>query len=128
MKHMKPAGTQRDVGLGFDGAQRETQTNIRQRVCYNQHTGKANDGALINKGRGPVKGNTGTLADGSCRPPTSAVPGLPAQGSTRDSINRGAQVRTPGGTRSFEPSGTQNYRGNADAINAGRGPTKGNQC
>jgi hypothetical protein len=56
------------------------------------------------------------------------VPALPAQGSTRDSINRGAQVRTPGGTRKFEPSATQNYSGNPDKINVGRGPTKGNQC
>ena len=38
-----------------------------------------------------------------------------------------AQVRTPGGTRAFEPSATQNYKGNADKMNVGRGPTKGNQ-
>ena len=37
------------------------------------------------------------------------------------------QVRTPGGTRAFDPSQGQNYKGNADKINVGRGPTKGNQ-
>jgi hypothetical protein len=45
-----------------------------------------------------------------------------------DYINGGAQVRTPGGTRKFEPKAGQNYSGNADSINMGRGPTKGNQC
>jgi hypothetical protein len=128
MKTLKPAATQRDTGLGFDGAQQETQKNIRQRECYNHHTGRANTGATINKGRGPTRGNTGSLTDSSCRPPVSAVPSLPAQGSVRDSINRGAQVRNPGGTRAFDPSATQNYRGNSDKINVGRGPTKGNQC
>jgi hypothetical protein len=43
-----------------------------------------------------------------------------------DAINGGAQVRTPGGTRTFDPRAGQNYRGNADEINMGRGPTKGN--
>jgi hypothetical protein len=38
-----------------------------------------------------------------------------------------AQVRNPGGTRAFDPSSGQNYKGNADKINVGRGPTKGNQ-
>lgn len=128
MKSLKPAATQRDQGLGFDGAEIVTQKNIRQRECYNHHTGRANDGALINKGRGPTRGNTGDTAGRTCKPPVSAVPTLPAQGSVRDNINRGAQVRNPGGTRAFEPSGTQNYRGNSDKINVGRGPTKGNQC
>ena len=35
---------------------------------------------------------------------------------------------TPGGTRDFMPKAGQNYKGNADKINCGRGPTKGNQC
>jgi hypothetical protein len=46
------------------------------------------------------------------------VPKLPAQGSVRDSINRGDQVRTPGGTRDWMPSKTQNYKGNPDKIRA----------
>ena len=37
------------------------------------------------------------------------------------------QVRTPGGTRSWDPKSGQNYKGNADKMNVGRGPTKGNE-
>jgi hypothetical protein len=94
----------------------------------NMHSGIQDPNKTFNMGRGPTRGNHGTLADSSCTPPVSAVPALPAQGSVRDSINRGAQVRTPGGTRDFMPSAGQNYKGNADKINCGRGPTKGNQC
>ena len=74
----------------------------------NQHT-KTNPSAMINKGRGPTGGGT-------------AVP-------TGKEITMGChnpQVRTPGGTRAFEPSKTQNYKGNPNSINVGRGPTKGN--
>jgi N-methylhydantoinase B/oxoprolinase/acetone carboxylase alpha subunit len=38
----------------------------------------------------------------------------------RDNINRGAQVRTPGGTRDWMPSKTQNYNGNPDKIRVGQ--------
>jgi hypothetical protein len=79
----------------------------------------------INKGRGPVKGNTGSLVPGPATPPTTAVPAS-IKIKNPDYINGGAQVRTPGGTRTWDPKGTQNYRGNADSINSGRGPTKGN--
>jgi hypothetical protein len=88
----------------------------------NQHGGAAEG----NFGRGPTVGNKGCDVEGPAKPPVSGVPGLPKQGSVRDSINRGSQVRTPGGTRAFDPSATQNYRGNPDKINSGRGPTKGN--
>jgi hypothetical protein len=94
------------------------------------HTGHSNDGALINKGRpaANLRGNTGATANaGPKHPAASGVPALPAQGSVRDNINRGAQVRTPGGTRPFDPKDGQNYSGNADKINFGRGPTKGNK-
>jgi hypothetical protein len=97
----------------------------------NQYSGVQDPNKTINMGRGHTKGN-----DGSCghsgfktsgrKPDTAAVPSLPAQGSTRDSIHRGAQVRTPGGTRAFDPKAGQNYSGNPDKINMGRGPTKGN--
>lgn len=80
----------------------------------------------IDKGRGPTKGNMGCGIEGPACPPYSAVPALPAQGTVRDNINRGAQVRTPGGTRSWDPKAGQNYKGNPDMINSGRGPTKGN--
>jgi hypothetical protein len=52
------------------------------------------------------------------RPPVSSTPSVPAQGSIRDNINRGSQVRTPGGTRDWMPSATQNYKGNPDQIRA----------
>lgn len=115
-----------DANLASDGmATGSSQRATKGRYAYNQHGGAAEG----NFGRGPTKGNHGTLSgSASCTPPVSAVPTLPAQGSIRDSINRGHQVRNPGGTRSFEPSAGQNYKGNPDMINAGRGPTKGNQC
>ena len=115
--------TQSDHNMNFDGMEAHAPKHS-SKYSGNQHGGKPGG----NYGRGPTKGNHGTLAGSSCTPPVSAVPGLPAQGSTRDSINRGAQVRTPGGTRPFDPKATQNYRGNADSINVGRGPTKGNSC
>jgi hypothetical protein len=37
------------------------------------------------------------------------------------------QAVSDGATRAFDPSATQNYKGNPDKINVGRGPTKGNQ-
>jgi len=84
----------------------------------------------INKGRAAanLKGNTGATAnEGPKKTPSAGVPALPAQGSVSDSINRGQQVRTPGGTRPFDPKAGQNYSGNPDQINMGRGPTKGNK-
>ena len=72
-------------------------------------------------------GNTGKTANtGPKKPPTSSVPAFERAMKSSDSINGGPQVRTPGGTREFAPSAGQNYRGNPDRINEGRGPTKGN--
>ena len=119
--------TQSDHNMNFDGMEAIAPKHSTK-FKSNQYAGVQNPNKTTNVGRGPTKGNHGTQADSSCVPPTSAVPGLPAQGSVRDNINRGAQVRTPGGTRKFEPSATQNYSGNSDRINMGRGPTKGNQC
>lgn len=132
MKTMKPAGTQHDKGLGFDGAESMPKSRVSKDLHKNQWSGHLNDGRTVNMGRGPTTGNDGSChhagyADAGRKPPTSAVPAVPKQGSVRDNINRGAQVRNPGGTRKFEPSAGQNYTGNADRINAGRGPTKGNQ-
>jgi len=83
----------------------------------NQHM-KTNSDALINKGRGPTVGNHSD--DDSTYPDAARVPALPAQGSIRDNINRGAQVRTPGGTKEMPKCGRESF-------NFGRGPTKGNQ-
>ena len=126
MKHT----TQSDHNMNFDGMESMAPKHSTK-FSGNQYSGKQDPNKTINMGRGHTKGN-----DGSCghsgfstsgkKPPVSAVPGLPAQGSTRDNINRGHQVRNPGGTRSFDPKAGQNYSGNADRINVGRGPTKGN--
>jgi len=116
---MKNRSTQSDVGLKFDGAELMSQ-NRSNKFRGNQWSGHSNDGRLVNKGRGPTKGNTGS----------SAVPGTPALPSSTktknpDYINGGAQVRGSG-TRAWDPKAGQNYNGNPDMINAGRGPRKGN--
>lgn len=128
---MKPnAKTQMDQGLGFDGAGRESTGSVRGGLHVNRFTGYMNDGRLVNKGRGPTVGNhgcenpsragasTSVTRDPYHCPPVSSTPSLPRQGSVRDNINRGAQVRTPGGTREWMPSKGQNYKGNPDQIRA----------
>ena len=86
------------------------------------HHQKTNPDALINKGRGPTVGNK---SDDNASYPDAAR--IPAFSPGKDMFSGKPQVRTPGGTRSWEPSATKNYKGNEDKINVGRGPTKGNQ-
>ena len=88
------------------------------------HHQKTNPNALINKGRGPTVGNESD--DDSTYPDAARVP---KSGLGKDMFKGSAnpQVRTPGGTRAWAPAAGQNYKGNADSINVGRGPTKGNQ-
>lgn len=102
--------------------------NNSGKVQVNQHTGHMNDGRLVNFGRGPTKGNQDYNAgQGKHRePPTASVPSS-TKIKNPDYINGGAQVRTPGGTRDWTPSKGQNYKGNPNSINVGRGPTKGNE-
>ena len=89
----------------------------------NQHT-KTNPDAMINKGRGPTVGNKSD--DNASYPDAARLPKFtPGTEMVRGSSN--PQVRTPGGTRAFDPSAKQNYKGDADKMNVGRGPTKGNQ-
>lgn len=96
--------------------------NNSEKVLVNQHTGYMNDGRLVDKGRGPTVGNKGTKST----PGTSAMPKVtPGKDMFMGSSN--PQVRTPGGTRAFAPSAGQNYKGNPNSINVGRGPTKGNE-
>ena len=125
---MKPAGTQSDRNMNFDGME-SIAPKGSTKYAHNQWSGHSNDGRLVNKGRGPTKGNEGyhnsqggksVTKDTFKQPPASAVPALPAQGSVRDNINRGSQVRSPGGTRAWEPSKGQNYKGNPDMIRAGQ--------
>ena len=104
--------------MGGKGYSRGTDASKEQ---VNQHTGHLNDGRLVNMGRGPTKGNQDyDVNQGAHRePPTS---GLPSTTKTKnpDYINGGAQYRGVGGTTSTGFS-------NADKINVGRGPTKGNK-
>ena len=121
---MKPAGTQSDRNMNFDGME-SIAPKGSTKYQTNHWSGHMNDGRLVNKGRGPTKGN-----DGSChhagydrsgkKPPTAELKSVPAQGSVRDSINRGSQFRGQGGTTVKSPA-------NPDRINAGAGPRKGNQ-
>lgn len=129
---MKPAGTQQDRNMNFDGMESMAPKHSTK-LHTNTWSGHANDGRLVNFGRGPTKGNMGSGAPGQKgatksvtqdtyrdTPTTKTVPAMPAQGSVRDSINRGAQVRNPGGTRAWMPSATQNYNGNPDKIRIGQ--------
>jgi hypothetical protein len=96
--------------------------NNSAKVLVNQHTGYMNDGRLVNKGRGPTVGNKGTKST----PGTSSLPAFkPGKEMFMNSSN--PQVRTPGGTRAFDPKAGQNYKGDPNSINVGRGPTKGNE-
>lgn len=119
---MKSARDQRD-GLGFDGLDASTPAKSSSKFAKNQWSGHLNDGRTVNYGRGPTKGNDGEcghsgFSHAGKKPPTAAVPAVPAQGSTRDNINRGHQVR--GGGTAMPATGK-------NMFNAGRGPTKGNQ-
>ena len=88
--------------LGFNGQNNdEKHGKYSKEYQYNQHTGVANEGALINKGRGPtVAGKTGKTAG-------------PVTAKGKE------QYRGQGGTEVKCPA-------NYDKINVGRGPTKGN--
>ena len=94
------------------------------KYAHNKFTGHSNDGRLVQMGQQPNrKGNDGTchhsgMSQSGKTPPTATLPGLPAQGSVRDSINRGSQVR--GGGTTMPTCGRTEF-------NMGRGPTKGNQ-
>lgn len=120
---MKHSGTQSDRNMNFDGM--ESMAPGRSSKYQTNHwSGHSNDGREVNFGRGPtVAGRTGQKTPGS----TGSMPTLPAQGSVRDNINRGAQVRTPGGTRAWDPKCGQNYSGNPDQIRVGQsgGPAYG---
>ena len=99
-----------------------------QGFAGNQHSGVQDPNKTFNMGRGATVGNTNRLTAGPARPDTCTVPNYQSAMGVNDKLNFGSQVRTPGGTRDFMPSAGQNYKGNADKINCGRGPTKGNQC
>lgn len=114
--------TQSDKNLDFDGMKGDGVNRAANRFAKNQWSGHSNDGRLVNFKRGPTVGNKSSKST----PGTDAMPAChPGHDMVKGSAH--PQVRTPGGTRAFEPSAGQNYKGNADKINVGRGPTKGNQ-
>lgn len=109
-------------GAGGDGYSRNSRSNSIQ---TNKWSGHANDGRLVNKGRGPTKGNQdmkpmnvgpSATKDGYRAAPTSTMPTVkPGKDMFMGSSN--PQVRTPGGTRAWDPKCEQNYKGNPDRIN-----------
>ena len=121
---MKPnSKTQSDGNLDFDGMKGDGVNRGANKFAGNQYQ-SPNPNTLINKGRGPTVGNKSD--DDSTYPDAARLPKF-AAGKEMFPASANPQVRTPGGTRAFDPAMGQNYKGNADKINMGRGPTKGNQ-
>ena len=128
---MKAAKTQDDRNMNFDGMESMSPSRSSKHMT-NTWSGHMNDGRLVQKAQAPNR----TGNDGSCdvprnlassvtqdrgrKPMTSATPKLPAQGSVRDSINRGSQYRGQGGVMAKSPS-------NPDKIRVGQsgGPSYG---
>ena len=120
---MKYAKDQQTGDMGFAGMNNTAVKGSSTKFAKNQWSGHSNDGREVNMGRGPTKGNDGKcghsgFSHSGKMPPTSALPAVPAQGSVRDSINRGTQHR--GGGTAMPKTGRMDF-------NMGRGPTKGNQ-
>jgi long-subunit fatty acid transport protein len=116
-----------DADMASDGMHNGSSQRAKaQGYAGNQHAGKTDPNKTFNMGRGATTGNTNRLTAGPAKPDTSGVPNFHAAMGPNDKLNFGTQVRTPGGTRKFEPSKGCNYVGNCDSINEGRGPTKGN--
>lgn len=89
------------------------------KYAKNQWSGHSNDGREVNFGRGPTKGNQDydSMQGAHREPPTRA---LPAFTPGKEMTKPFAQNRGQGGVMAKCPP-------NADKINVGRGPTKGNQ-
>lgn len=117
MKRAYDQNSSMDFEIGTSATQKSS-----TRFAKNQWSGHSNDGRLVQMNQQPNrKGNDGSCghagyADSGRKPPTSSLPSVPAQGSVRDNINRGSQVR---GQSMAMPA-----RGHTE-FNAGRGPTKG---
>ena len=114
----------KDTGLAFDGVSGAGYSRGGQSMAKNAWSGHSNDGREVNYGRGSTVGNDGRCdtpknAGGNPtksaykKPPVSATPAVPAQGSVRDNINRGSQNRGQGGTTVKKPA-------NADSIRIGQ--------
>ena len=121
---MKNRSTQSDTNMDFDGMAQTGTGRINAKMQTNQWSGHMNDGREVNFGRGPTRGNQGyhnaqggksVTKDSFRAAPTDALPGS-MKIKNPDYINGGAQVRTPGGTRTWDPKAGQNYAGNPDKI------------
>jgi hypothetical protein len=130
---MKPSKDQMDKGLAFNGQGGEgySRNSRLSKVQTNHHSGTMNEGKLVNKGRGPTRGNQDNPAAKVGPPATKdafrrAPDRVGVSGTERptvknpDSQNYGKQERNPGGTREWNPSMTQNYKGNPDSIRIGQ--------
>jgi len=114
-----------DYADGMDNANQPSYKML-SRAAHNQFTGYSNDGRLVNKGRGPTRGNqdfaaTAAGSAGADRKPPAAPGGMKMRYSNSDSINMGRGPTNPGSTT------TVRQPANPDRIQSGRGPTKGNQ-
>jgi hypothetical protein len=120
---MKPSKDQMDKGLAFNGQGGEgfSRNSKVTSVQTNHHSGTMNEGKLVNKGRGPTKGNYDSKAtqvgapatkDKFREPPTASLPKLPKSNST-DLIKGSAQYRGQGGKSVEKPS-------NPDMIRIGQ--------
>ena len=120
---MKPAKTQQDHNMDFDGMAGTGVNRGANRFAGNQWSGHSNDGRLVNKGRGPTQGNTDHKPMTVGKPVTKdgyrPVPEChtPAVKPGKDMFTGSAQMRQPSGTRAWEPQAKENYRGNPDKIN-----------
>jgi hypothetical protein len=128
---MKAARDQSDKNMNFDGMESMSPSRS-SKYMTNQWSGHMNDGRLVQKAQAPNRtGNNGSCdvprnlassvtQDRGRKPMTAATPKLPAQGSVRDSINRGSQYRGQGGVTAKSPS-------NPDKIRIGQsgGPAYG---
>jgi len=126
---MKAAKDQGDMNLDFNGMAGNGVNRGANKFAGNQHSGIQNPNKTITGKRGPTVGNKSD--DDSTYPDAAVVPKF-KQGQTMFPGSANPQVRTSGGgrfatTRAWMPSEGQNFKGNADRINAGRGPTKGNE-
>ena len=127
MKHNSK--TQSDMNLDFDGMAGNGVNRGATKFAGNQHAGIQNPNKTITGSRGPTVGNKSD--DDRSYPDAAVVPKFtPGKdmfpGSANPQVRESGGGRFPG-TRPFMPSEGQNYKGNADRINMGRGPTNGNQ-
>ena len=128
---MKAARDQSDRNMNFDGMESMSPSRS-SKYQTNTWSGHMNDGRLVQKAQAPNRtGNNGSCdvprnlassvtQDRGRKPMTAATPKLPAQGSVRDSINRGSQYRGEGGVTAKSPA-------NPDKIRIGQsgGPAYG---